>query len=114
MTRFSKIFALTIAALFVVVLTSCSPNAKTLFEQGCKYHDGIGVPVNKQKAIECWKKAGELGLPEAQFIVGCIYEGGLDVDQDMAEAEKWFRKAAEQGYEPAIEALKDFDEQNDD
>ncbi len=77
MTRFSKIFALTITLLFVVVLTSCSPNAdkkdetvqkaESLFEQGCNYHDGIGVPVNKLKAIDWWQKAAELGLAEAQY-----------------------------------------------
>ena len=57
---------------------------------GICYADGIGVEKDRAQALECLRKAGELGSGEAQFAIGvmCMQERNLD------EAVDWFRKAA--------------------
>jgi len=48
-------------------------------------------------AMQCCRKAADLGYAEAQLHLGNCYSRGIDVDQDHKIAVKWYRKAAEQG-----------------
>ncbi len=98
--------------------------ASQYFNEGEQYHFGEGVPQNDEKAIECYQKAAELGLAEAQNSLGEMYydfgmiqnEGSAKLFKEIEvqkatehgaefqcyrEAVKWYRKAAEQGYAKA-------------
>ena len=98
--------------------------AAQYFNEGEQYRVGKGAPQNDEKAVECYQKAAELGLAEAQNSLGEIYydfgimqseriaklikeivvqkaaEHGTE-SQCYEEAIKWYRKAAEQGYADA-------------
>ena len=105
--------------------------AAQYFNEGEQYRVGKGAPQNDEKAVECYQKAAELGLAEAQNSLGEIYyDFGIMQSEGIAklikeivvqkaaehgtefqcyeEAIKWYRKAAEQGYADAQCNLADM------
>src|ERR1700740_3312324 len=52
---------------------------------------------NFQEATRWFRKAAELGFPDAQVMLGSAYDQGKGVEKDSAEAVRWYRRAAEQG-----------------
>lgn len=58
---------------------------------------GRGVTTDPPQAAEWFRKAGDQGLPVAQYALAQLYAGGLGVAADPAQAVTWWRKAAEQG-----------------
>ncbi|MBN82742.1 MAG: hypothetical protein CMJ70_21630 [Planctomycetaceae bacterium] len=50
-----------------------------------------------QEKFALFRKAAEMGLPEAMFGVGFAHELGIGAERDIAEAAKWYRKGAENG-----------------
>jgi TPR repeat protein len=84
---------------------------------GLCYFHGVGVPEDKAKAVEWFRKAAEQEdvwkLAEAEYQLGYCYSHGYGVLQDEAESIKWYRKAAEQGHEEAIELLRKIEEENE-
>ena len=63
------------------------------------YSDGIGVPQDKQKALELYKKVYELGgsaSGKAANRIGLIYD---DNQNNSEEAVKWYRKGFDKGYD---------------
>lgn len=75
-------------------------NAEAIYHLGMAYHVGIGVAVDKGKALADFRKAAELGDPLAAYKLGCYYDGqgeGL-VEGDPALALKYKLVAAEAGY----------------
>jgi len=65
------------------------------------YQTSQGVPKDIERAIEFYKRAAELGHPEAQFNLGNIYLLGEGVKADEAWALTYYRQAASQGHELA-------------
>ena len=66
------------------------------------YSNGTGVPQDKQKALELYKKVYELGdsaSGEAAYRVGAVY---LE-RKEFKEAYKWYKKSLEHGSEKAEE-----------
>ena len=68
-----------------------------LLQLGEKYLMGQGVPKDIRKGLEFYKKAAEMGSPEAQLALGDRYQQGIDVEQDDRQALYWYQKAAAQG-----------------
>ena len=83
-------------------------NAVAQFNLGNCYYRGDGVLVNSDEAVYWFHKAAKLGNTRAQYHLGYCYENGIGISMDKKEAVNWYRKAAEQGYEDAIEALKNL------
>ncbi len=48
-----------------------------------------------------WRQAGELGWPQAQWLLGLCFAFGIGVEEDDQKAVEWILKAAEQGFAPA-------------
>ncbi len=88
--------------------SSVFADANALNNLGERYYYGRGVEQDYKKAVECYRKAAELGLAEAQCNLGYCYKTGYGVERDLNMAVRWFRKAAEQGDEDAKAALKKF------
>ena len=62
------------------------------------YCDGAeGVPMNKPRAIELYKKVAAAGYAEAQSNLGGCYYKGDGVPENYYEAFHWVSMAAEQG-----------------
>lgn len=113
-----------------------SPRAAGFYQLGLLYWRGLGGPVNKAAASDCFKRAGEDGHPAAQTAYGIALRSGVGVakDSDAAraqfrsaagagdreamvqfaamcepdEARRWLLRAAEQGYAPAMRRLADM------
>lgn len=48
-------------------------------------------------SVVWFRRAADLGLPEAQFMLGTCYLEGEGMPKDTAEAARWWRLAANQG-----------------
>ena len=60
----------------------------------CYLHRCLSGIKNKDKFIDCYIKASEQGLVEAQFALGSCYYNGIGVAEDKHKAVEWFTKAA--------------------
>ena len=76
-------------------------NAQHLYDLGIEYFNS----QNYENAIECYSKAAELGLPEAQNELGNMYYFGLGVERDYSKSFNYYRNAAKAGYVDAQNSL---------
>jgi len=67
------------------------------YNLGVMYNNGLGMPVDFEKARKWYTKAAEQGFADAQNNLGCMYVKGEGVPVDHDAALRWFTKAAEQG-----------------
>jgi len=69
------------------------------FSLGCAYDDGKGVPKDKKKACEWWRKAAQQGHVEAQYRLGKTYiDGSFGILKNWQRARHWLFKAAQHGH----------------
>lgn len=68
------------------------------YNLGVMYNNGLGVPVDHEKARKWYIKAAKHGFADAQNNLGCMYAKGDGVPVDYVTARRWFTKAAEQGF----------------
>ena len=61
------------------------------------YNRGDGVLQSRDKTIEWFKKAADVGCSQAMLNLGSIYFDGIDVPQDYPLALEWYTKAADAG-----------------
>lgn len=59
--------------------------------------NGLGMVVNKEKALAWMQSAAEQGFDLAQHGLGFMYMEGDCAEQDYAQAIHWFKLASEQG-----------------
>jgi TPR repeat protein len=78
---------------------------RSLYTLGKIYADGVGVPVDEEKAFKLLLAAGQGGLDRAQYNLGKMYRDGRGVAADPAESAKWYEQAAAQGYGKAQNKL---------
>lgn len=67
-----------------------------------------GKEYNEYPDIQsrCYKKAAELGNPDAMLLTGMNYLNGCGLDKNPVKAIEWFKKAAASGNKEATERLK--------
>ena len=66
---------------------------------GNKYcHGGLGLQKDRQRAVQLWIEAAELGSIEALYDLGVSHEYGVGVQQDKAKAIHFYERAAMQGH----------------
>jgi len=53
--------------------------------------------ISGESRIGEWRRAAELGMPEAQYLLACCYFTGRGVPQSDSETVRWLYKAAEGG-----------------
>lgn len=78
-----------------------SASAKDHMELAMIHWRGIGVPVDREKAVEWFRKAAEAGLPDAAFQLSRAYWTGEGIGKDEAQAARWAKAAAEKGHAAA-------------
>ena len=76
-------------------------DAKTQFNLGIMYANGVGVTENDTEAVNWYHKAAEQGYADAQASLGFMFDNGEGVPVNDAQAVKWYRKAAVQGHADA-------------
>ena len=86
-------------------------DAQTIRNLGCYYESGInGLPQNRDKALELWRRAAELGDPTAYFNIGIAYKNGINVKKDEKKAIHCWELAAIGGDSKARHNLGAFEE----
>ncbi len=78
------------------------------FNYAIMLNNGIGVEWNPFQAYNYFKAAAKNGMPEAQFVYGIFLTDNLVVNRNYTEAYYWVKKSAAQDFEPAIDAVKEF------
>jgi TPR repeat protein len=73
---------------------------------GSCYLNSVGVKRDQAKAVDCFRKAAELGDADAMQSLGWCYANGVGVAKDFMTAVEWVRKAADSGSTEAKESLK--------
>lgn len=85
-------------------------------ELGCKnvynvlgwmHAEGKGVKENPEKGVEYFEKAAEAGDRNGEFNLACCYLNGIGVPANRKKAKYWLEKSASQGYQDAIDILKE-------
>lgn len=67
------------------------------YTKGQRYIDGDGVESDSSRALTSFRKAAQLGHPQAQLLLGQMYESGKRIPQNYFEAAQWYRRAATSG-----------------
>jgi TPR repeat protein len=71
------------------------------YDLGNMYMEGIGVDIDKAKAINWYGKAAAQGYEKAQYKLGLIYYEESSPEKDIPLAFTFFNEAAEKGYPAA-------------
>jgi len=67
------------------------------YRNAVKLDNGDGVAQDLPGALAAYRKAAELGHPEAMAVLGQMYHSGRGVERDEAQAADWYRQAAGAG-----------------
>ena len=67
--------------------------------------NGLGTPLDMQKAFECSVRSAEAGYPQGQFYLAECYASGMGVEPNEDLAFEWLAKSAEQYHPEAMFAL---------
>lgn len=70
---------------------------EAIFVLATKYRNGDGVPLDKVKAAELYRKAADMGDSYSQYDLAFMLDSGEGIEVDHEEAEKYFRLSADQG-----------------
>ena len=68
--------------------------------------NGTGVPANSYQAAQYFQQGANAGDIEAKFALGCCYLRGIGVMPNSQLGLYYVREAANQGFEPAIDLLR--------
>ncbi len=82
-------------------------NAEAICKIGVCYDYGHGVLEDTAEAVKWYRKAADLGLPDAMNFLGECYFYGSGVTQDSAKMIEWYLKAADLGQTDAMNNLGD-------
>ena len=83
------------AAIFTTLAERGDAEAQA--QIGYMTYQGQGVPVDKAKAVQWYRKAAVQGNRDAQYSLAVAHAFGDGVARSDAEALLWYRRAAEQG-----------------
>ena len=82
-------------------------NAEAQYNIGWMYHNGYGLRVNDNLALEWWRKASEQGYTEASFSIGMLYNlGEGQISKNLPRAVDYYLMAARAGHDEAIIILR--------
>ncbi|KAG2220030.1 hypothetical protein INT45_012206 [Circinella minor] len=74
-------------------------NVDAIVQLAGMYDQGIGVPIDKQRAFELYREAAEHNHAEGQYHLGLARWRGLhDMVVNQIEATRWFTLSAAQGF----------------
>ena len=68
----------------------------------CYLHGRMGLAQDKEKAVEYFKKVGEMEDPAGWCALGQLYQQGEGVEQDFEKAVELFQRGMDADYAPAI------------
>lgn len=89
------------AAFYWATQSASRGNEEAKYLLGQFYYEGIGIPVNYDKAFEIFNDMALSGHSLSQYRLGKMYCEGHGIEQDDYLGKKWIMSAAEQGVEEA-------------
>jgi uncharacterized protein len=89
------------------------PRPAGFYHLGILYWRGLGGPVDKTAAVDCFERGAEFGHPGAQTAYGIALRSGSGVAKDNEEARIQFRSAAGAGDREAMVQLATMSEPED-
>jgi TPR repeat protein len=79
------------------------------FRLAYMYEKGIGTNKDEAHAVQLYRRAADLGDPEAQNELGVLYAvGGDGIAEDDKQSVAWYQRAADQGFPKAEKNLGDM------
>jgi len=91
-----------------------SGNSEAQYNLGWMYHNGYGLRVNDNLALEWWQRASEQGNTDASFSIAILYNlGEGQVSKNLAKAVDYYLLAANNQHEEAIIILRSMLTRND-
>jgi len=88
-------------------------DAEAFFSLGCFYYHGQrGLSQDRNKGLELWNQAAELGSISAHYNISTAYFSGDGVEQDEKKANYHYKMAAIGGHEEARHNLGCMEERN--
>jgi TPR repeat protein len=76
-------------------------SAEAQYELGMRYHNGLGVPMDKATAFRLFSDSAAQGYAKAEYELAKHYQGMSGTALDLQQAFVYTRKAAEHGHGPA-------------
>ena len=64
---------------------------------GVMYVNGLGVPIDRNRAFSLWKDGAERGNAMNMYFYAMALEGGLIGPPQPADARQWYLEAARRG-----------------
>ena len=83
-------------------------DAGAQYFMGVMYFCGLDVAKDHKEAVKWYKQSALGGDMYGQYSFGEMRENGWGIEKNMAEAKTWYQKSADQGYDRAIEKLKEL------
>lgn len=82
-------------------------NAEAQYNVGWMYHNGYGLRVNDNLALEWWLSASEQGYTDASFSIGMLYNlGEGQISKNLSKAVDYYILAATDKHDEAIIILR--------
>ena len=74
-------------------------DATAIYDLGCYYYEGnCGLPQDRAKALELWRRAAELGSAKSYCSIAGAYLNGDGVERDEKKAVHYMELAAMRGH----------------
>lgn len=70
--------------------------------------NGIGTPVDRERAVGLFRQAWENGFVAAGYELGRAYERGDGVERDDSKAVKWYFDTAHKGHAPSQHMVGEY------
>ena len=85
-------------------------DTQAIYNLGCLYSDGLhGLPQDRDKALELWHQAAELGSATSYFSIAASYINGNGAERDVKKAHYYWELAAMGGHLDAMHNLGVFE-----
>jgi len=84
-----------------------SGNSEAQYNLGWMYHNGYGLRINDNLALEWWQRASEQGDTDASFSIAMLYNlGEGQISKNLPKAVDYYLLAANHKHEEAIIILR--------
>lgn len=100
-----KVFFMWFALVQVLTYAQQTPSAKSLYDQGLHYLNGMGKPYDPEKAKLLFWQSAAMQNSQAMNALGNMYLKGIAMAMNADSAICWYNKSASLGYTKAFNNL---------
>jgi len=97
-----KIFFALLLSLSVTAIAQNGTSGEDLYREGMKYLNGLGKPVNPQKALTLFWQSASYGNAQAMNALGNMHFKGVGIAISSDSALHWYKRSASNGCKNAM------------